>query len=221
MTEPKSDKQVILLIENVRLSLVYAYRPYIGKNDQGKDTKSYKADALIPSGHPALQKVKDAQKKAAQAAWPTNWEQVLMQLASSDKLCLHNAAMNPSRSDKPEYAGMFYVTGNVKVKPRTVVTRGGVNVDTLEDDACAVYSGCWGNMIVAIYGQSPDGGKPNPYGKRINAQLMGLQFLKHDEKFGGSGRIAKPEEFGIAAPDADGAVPMTAAQPSGPGSDLI
>jgi hypothetical protein len=213
------DKQVQLLIENVRISLAYLFRPYVGKSDDGKEQKSYKTDCIITPTHPALQKIKDAQRRVAQAGWPGSWEQVMQQLAAQDKLCLHKGDIG--RADREEYKGNYYITANVKVKPRIVVTRNGANVEIAEDDPCAPYSGCWANVLVAIWPQSPDGGKPSKWGKRINAQLMGVQFLRHDEKFGGGGRIAKVDEFGIVAPDADGAVPMAAAQTSGPGADLI
>jgi hypothetical protein len=44
------------------------------------------------------------------------------------------------------------------------------------------------------------------WGKRVNAQLMGVQKIKDGASFGG-GKVAKLEEFGLAAADADAAAP--------------
>jgi hypothetical protein len=70
-------------------------------------------------------------------------------------------------------------------------------------------------VLIAIYAQGANG-KPSSYGKRVNAQLLGVQFVRHDTRFGG-GRIASVDEFALAPADADGAVPMAAAG----GSSLV
>lgn len=215
----QQNAQIQILIENVRISYAYLYKPYVGKGDDGKETRSYKLHALMPPTHPSLQVVKNAQRAAAAVGWPGAHERVLLELAATDRLCLHDGTIY--KADDPNYAGNKFVSASGKAKPRLVVTRNGANVEVGEDDPCALYSGCWANVMVAIWPQGP-ASKPGKWGKRINAQLMGVQFLRHDEKFGGGGRIARPDEFGIVAAEADGAVPMNPAQAGGaPGSDLI
>jgi hypothetical protein len=197
--------QEIVLIENTRLSYAYLFEPYRGKNDAGKETASYGAHALLPPDHPALAVIRAAQRRVAVAAWGAEAENVLTQLAAQDRLCLHNGDV--SKAGQESYKGMFYVSANGKVQPQIVVTRNGVNVAIAKNDPSAPYSGCWANMFIAIYAQGPNG-KPSQYGKRINAQLTGVQFLRHDTAFGGGGKVARPDEFPtVKGADADGAAP--------------
>jgi hypothetical protein len=205
----QNESQIVVVLENVRLSYVYAFDPYVGKNDQGQETRTYSAHAIMDPTHAGVQKVKDAQRAIAAAGWGPQADAVLQQLLAQDKLCLH--AGDISKMGQEAYKGKVFVSANGKARPRIVVTRGGTNVDIEKNDPYAPYSGCWANMIIAVYGQGTNA-KPNKFGKRINAQLMGLQFLRHDTAFGGGGKIATPDEFPIVAgTDADGAAPVSQA----------
>lgn len=212
-----------------RFSFMNVHSPKLGKNDKGEDTKNFCSHVLfsaaddpgfpMPSavvfGAKAIQAVKDAQRKVAQAGWPGNWEAVLQQLAIQDKLALHDGATKAA--DYPEYAGKFFISANGKKRPPVMTTRGGVNVPVTEADGLA-YGGAWGYLHVAIYAQDADG-KSSGYGKRINSQLMGVHCVKHGDAFGGGGRVAAPEEFvAINAGEAD--APMPAAAATG-GSSLL
>jgi hypothetical protein len=50
------------------------------------------------------------------------------------------------------------------------------------------YSGCYVNVSIDVWAQD------NKYGKRINAQLKGIQFVRDGDAFGG-GAPASPDEF--------------------------
>jgi hypothetical protein len=212
-----------LWLMDVRLSYFYGFDAFEGTNDQGQVTKSYCSHAILEPTHPALEKVRQAMRDVAKAGWgealvasadaqgnPIQlpaWQAVMQQLAAQDRLCLHNG--NVSKAGEEAYAGKFYVSANSKVRPTIVATRGGQNVQVQKGDPDAPYSGCRANVLVSIYCQGPNG-KPSKFGKRINAQLMGVQFVRHDQAFGG-GRVAKLDEFGIVASEADGAAPVAAA----------
>lgn len=199
------ETQIVLLLEHVRFSYFYGFEPFIGKNSEGKETRTYSAHAIFDRTHPAFELVRAAQRKVAAAAWGAQAEAVLAQLAAQDKLCMHDG--NISKMGQDAYKDKIFVSANNSKPPNIIATRGGQNVVIQRNDPYAPYSGCWGNLMVAVYAQSPNS-KPNKWGKRINAQFMGAQFLEHDEKLGGGGRIARPDEFPTVAPaDADGAVP--------------
>lgn len=201
MTTDNQGQKVILLTD-VRLSYFYGFQPMQGTNDAGKATINYCTHAILTPTNPVLAQFRAAQREIAQAGWPSTWENVLKELSGKDRLALHSGDI--SKPGQDGYAGNFFVSANSKVRPTIVETRGGVNVPLVEADG-RPYSGCHANVMVAIYAQGADG-KPSKYGKRINAQLMGVQFLRHGEQFGG-GRVAKPEEFGLTAQDADQAAP--------------
>lgn len=161
----------------------------------------------IVYGAAAIQAVKDAQRKVAQAAWPRNWEAQMAALAHVDKLALHDGVAKAAKY--PEYAGQWYVSANGMKRPTAFQTVKGVNVPVVEKDGL-FYGGAWGVLHVAIYPQGADGRKSD-FGERINAQLMGAHWVKHGDAFGGGGRVAAPEEFQpINAGEADAPAPAAA-----------
>jgi hypothetical protein len=202
--------QIVLTLMNVRLSYFYGFRPMKGKNDEGKETENYCVHAIMAPDHPQLDQVRQAIRAVAAEAWPRNHADVLTQLAAQDRLCIHKGDV--SKAGQEAYAGKFYISANSKVRPTIIETRNGANVPLVESDG-RPYSGSWGNVMVAIYAQGADG-KPGKWGKRVNAQFMGVQHTRHDERFGG-GRVAKPDEFGLAPTDADAAAPEPTADANG------
>lgn len=208
--------QVELMLTNVRLSYADCYTPYVSTNDEGKQTATYGVHCLMDPTDANVAKVKEAQRKVAQAAWGDNWQAILNSIAAKDDACLHKGEV--SRPTEEAYQGKFYVSARSKARPTCVATQGGVNVIVHQGEPLAPYSGCFANVKIAIYAQGANG-KPSKWGKRINAQLMGVQFVRHGDAFGG-GKVARPEEFGIMAEDADGAAPGSFAEDSSV-SDLV
>lgn len=51
------------------------------------------------------------------------------------------------------------------------------------------YSGCYVNASIELWAQD------NDFGKRVNAQLRGVQFLRDGDAFGGGARPADADEF--------------------------
>ena len=51
----------------------------------------------------------------------------------------------------------------------------------ITEDDNVVYAGCYVNAIITLWAQN------NSYGKRVNAQLDGVQFVRDGEPFGDGG----------------------------------
>jgi hypothetical protein len=227
-----------LILENVRVSYLYAYRPFEGKKDDGSISKTFCAHPLLKPDDPQLQKVREAQRSVAKAAWGDTlvdspvgqpdpntgvvtmqkipaWQAVLNELAGVDKLCLHHGSI--SKRGKPEYEGLFFVSANSSKMPGIFCEINGQNVDISNNPGHpqAPYGGAICDIMVSIYAQGPNG-KPNKWGRRINAQFMGVKFKAHAPAFGG-GKIARADEFGVSGAGADAPMPAAA----GPGSDLV
>jgi hypothetical protein len=92
---------------------------------------------------------------------------------SSDRLCLKKN----DDEDRPEYKGMLTIKSSTKKRPM-LINRDKSPV-TEEDNV--LYAGCYVNAIVSLWAQD------NGYGKRINAQLDGIQFVRDGEPFGEAG----------------------------------
>ncbi len=83
------------------------------------------------------------------------------------------------------YEGMWAVKGGNNKRP-TVINRD--KTPLVEEDE-VMYAGCYVNAIVEPWSQS------NQFGKRINANLLGVQFVKDGEVFGNGGTTADTNDF--------------------------
>lgn len=213
-----SSTQVEVMLKNVRLSYAYLAKPYQGKREDGSISETYTCHALMPKDldgkpHPGIELIKAATRQVAQAAWPQDWQAKLQALAAQDKIALHDGDV--TKQGKDGYKGMFFVSANNAQKAPTVLaTIDGQNAVIPEGHPLYPYSGCWANVKVAVWAQSP-ASKPVKWGPRVNVQLMGVQFVKHDSAFGGGGRVADANEFELVAGDADDPAPTAPADATG------
>lgn len=83
------------------------------------------------------------------------------------------------------YADMWAVKASNGKRP-TVINRD--KTPLVEQDE-VVYAGCYVNAIIEPWGQN------NSYGKRINSNLLGVQFVKDGEPFGDGGKTADADDF--------------------------
>lgn len=91
----------------------------------------------------------------------------------SDKLCLKDG----DDLGRDEFVGKMTIKASTKKRP-LVIDR---DKSPIAEDDNIVYAGCYVNAIVSLWAQN------NSYGKRINAQLDGVQFYRDGEPFGDSG----------------------------------
>jgi len=92
---------------------------------------------------------------------------------ASDKVCLKDG----DEMDRPEYAGKMTIKASTKKRP-LVINR---DKSAISEDDNIIYAGCYVNGIVTLWAQN------NQYGKRINAQLDGVQFVRDGDPFGDGG----------------------------------
>ena len=192
MTEKTEDN--VLMLEDVRLAFPQLWTP-VQVNGQGK--AAFSASFLMPPDHPYVAKIKAAIAETAKAKWGAKAGEILQALVAADKVCLHNGDM---KSNLEGYAGNLFVSARGPTRP--LVIDHDPNVKLEEADG-RPYSGCFVNAQIAFWAQQ------NNYGKRINAQLRGVQFLRHGEAFSG-GTVAQPDEFEQVVADADGDAPPMA-----------
>ena len=89
---------------------------------------------------------------------------------SPDKICLKDGEF----VDYDGYAGCMSIKAGSNRRP-TVLGRDKAPV--VEDDNI-VYAGCYVNAVVELWFQD------NSYGKRVNCNLLGIQFAKDGDTFG-------------------------------------
>lgn len=88
----------------------------------------------------------------------------------ADKLCLKDG----DETGRDEYAGKYTLKASTKKRPLVI----GRDQSPITESDNAIYSGCYVNAIVTLWPQN------NQYGKRINAQLDGVQFNRDGDPFG-------------------------------------
>ena len=175
----------MLKIENVRFSYPHLSKPYAGKGEDGKQqTPKYGIVGMLPK------KTHVAAKDLVVEAMNTLLKENDNATVSSDKKFCRNG----DDHDKSEtYGGHWIVSARETKKPSVRTKRGElVTEDAKIDDM--VYGGCWGHILIRPWYQ--DGKKVGAgYGKRVNAGLVGVQFIRDDEPFG-EGRIDDTDAWG-------------------------
>lgn len=167
-------------LENVRLSFPSLFRK---ATFNGVETK-YEGTLLLD---------KDTHKKAIAEIDKSIKAMIADNLKGAklgpDKICMRNG----DDVDYAGYAGMMSFKASNKKRP-LVVNKDRTPV--VEDDNI-IYGGCYVNAVVELWAQS------NEYGKRINANLMGIQFVRDGEPFASGETLSASAFNDISASDFD------------------
>ena len=174
-------------IEGVRLTFPQLFEP---KAVNGQGEPKFSAAFLIPKDHKQLADIKGAIITAATEKWGPKATDVVKQLQAGDKLCLHDG---DGKSDYDGYAGNFFINASNKIRPLVI----GPQREPLVAADGKPYSGSYVTAIVEVWAQD------NQFGKRVNASLLGVQFVKDGERLAGGG-VAAADDF-EALPGAEAA----------------
>ena len=157
------------MINNARLSFPSLFKKASFDGKEGK----YEATLLFPKSD---KKTYEAIKKAIDECKTSNKVKV-----GADKLFIKDG----DDIEYDGYAGMWAVKASNHKRP-TVIHR---DRTPLQEEDEVVYAGCYVNAIVEPWAQN------NQYGKRINANLLGIQFVADGEPFGDGGKVASADDF--------------------------
>jgi hypothetical protein len=161
-------------LRNVRISYPHIFEPY---SYQGEGKPSYSATFLLhKEQHAAL--IKDIVARMKALAGESFKDK---KLPPSDKLCLRDG----DQSGRPESEGHWTMAARESTRP-LVVHR---DMSPLVESDEVIYAGCIVNARIRLWAQD------NKYGRRINANLLGVQFVGDGERLGGRGRLAPESMF--------------------------
>jgi len=138
----------------------------------GAEGDKYEATLLIPKSdtetyNAIMEEVQRLQKEAGIKV-------------PSDKLCIRDG----DDYEYDGYAGHWAIKASNRARP-TIIDR---DKTPLTEDDGVIYGGCYVNAIIQLWLQN------NEYGKRINANLLGVQFAKDGEPFS-TGVTATEDDF--------------------------
>jgi hypothetical protein len=168
-----------IMVRDVRLAFPSLFKP---SAPRGGGEAAFNAAFLLPKDHPQLKEINAALDQVAKDKWGVKAPTILTALRKADKICLHDG---DSKGDYDGFSGNFFISARSKVKPTTLNAN---KEDVLEQDG-VLYSGCYVNASFEIWAQD------NDFGKRINAQLRGVQFRRKGDAFAGGGQPADTDEF--------------------------
>lgn len=157
-------------IQNSRLSFPSLFRTAVFG---GEDTGKYEATFILDKEQHA-EVIKQIQAEAARLM-----KEELKGKIPADKVCMKDG----DEQGRPEFDGAYTIKASTKRRP-LVIDR---DKSPITEEDNRVYAGCYVNAIISLWAQN------NQYGKRINAQLDGVQFVRDGEPFGDGGISA--DEF--------------------------
>lgn len=165
-------------LNNVRLAFPQLFE---AKTVNGEGEPAFSASLLIDPTHPQVKELNAAIDAVAKEKWAAKAEAILKTMRATDKTCLHDGDL------KDQYAGfegMLYVSARSKTRPLVI----DVDKTPLTAKDGKPYAGCYVNASIELWAQD------NNYGKRVNASLRGIQFLRDGDAFAG-GAPASEDEF--------------------------
>ena len=169
-----------MMIKNARLSFPHLYRAHAFNPGQ---TPKFSATLIFDADGATAEAVKAEIKAVAEAKWGAKAPEVLKALNAQNKLCLR------SSEEKADLEG--FEDGTLFINASSTKRPGTFNRDRspLAEDDNKLYPGCYVNAAVEIWAQD------NQYGRRINAELKGVQFAEDGEPLGGGGAPATADDF--------------------------
>lgn len=170
-------------INNVRLSYPNLFKATAFQKDQEpKFSAVFLLDKKLDAKQ--IEAFKAAMKAVAEEKWGVG------KIPKAVKYCLRDGA---EKEDTDGYGSdkVFFSAASAKRIP--VVGR---DLTPLTEQDGKPYAGCYVNAVVRLWAQD------NDFGKRVNAQLRTVQFVKDGEAFGD--KPADPTKEFQALPEEDG-----------------
>lgn len=158
-------------LQNVRLSFPSLFRKAVFN---GEETK-FEATFLLDKEQHA-DKIKEI-KAAISEKVKTDLKGAKI---PSDKICLKDG----DEIDYDGYDGCMSIKASNGKRPLVIDN----DKTPLSEDDNRLYAGCYVNAVIELWAQN------NSWGKRINANLLGVQFFKDGEPFG-DGVSASVDDF--------------------------
>lgn len=176
-----------LKLVNVRLAFPALFE---AKTVNGEGKPAFSASLLLDPSDPQVKTVNQAIDAVAKEKWGAKADAVLKTMRATDKVCLHDGDL---KEQYDGFAGNLYISSRSAARPLVI----DANKSPLTEKDGKPYAGCYVNASIELWAQD------NNYGKRVNASLRGVQFLRDGDAFAG-GAPASEDEFddiSVAAED--------------------
>jgi hypothetical protein len=166
-----------LKLNNVRLAFPALFE---AKTVNGEGEPAFSASLLIDPKDPQVKTINSAIDAVAKEKWGPKATAILTAMRAADKTCLHNGDL---KADYAGFEGQLYVSARSKSRPLVI----GADKAPLAAADGKPYAGCYVHASIELWAQD------NSYGKRVNAQIRGVQFYKDGDAFAGGGAASEDE----------------------------
>lgn len=183
---------VQVLMENVRLAFA---QNIFEKGAVAGGKPNYSCKAIFAPDHPCVKLLADAEETVAKEKWGARAPAQLTAIRKSDTGVVHDGDLKPNWDG---FADNYYLNCNSDNRPG-IYDR---DRTPLAQSDGRPYSGCYVNMRVDIWAMD------NQYGKKINATLLGLQFVRDGDSFAAGAPPAEADDFPELAVDDKQADPL-------------
>ena len=171
-----------VMLKNVRLSFPDLFEAVEFKTGDGKPR--FNATFLIERGSENDKKIEAAIVEAAKEQFGAKYEKLVAGMRGNvHKFCY----LDGDLKECDGYEGMNYLAAHSKIRPKVL----DADKTPLTAQDGKPYAGCYVNGVIRVWAQD------NKFGKRINASLEAIQFVKDGEPLG-----APPVDLSVL-PDVD------------------
>lgn len=180
-----------LKLKNLRLAFPALFE---AKTVNGEGKPAFSAALLIDPADPQVKDINAAIDQVAKDKWGAKADVMLKAMRAADKLALHDGDLKAQYDGFP---GNLYISARSATRPLVIDS----DKSPLVEADGKPYAGCYVNVSIELWAQD------NNYGKRINASLGGVQFLRDGDAFAGGGAASEDEFDDVTAgADADSLV---------------
>lgn len=159
----------MIRIDNVRGSYVHLDKPYAGRSEDDEGNKAVPKFSIIGI---LPKETHEEAKELIVAEMKRILDEKKMKVAKDKKFI-----RDGDDQEKDEYENSWTVSAREERKPKCRDRTGNL-VEDRDEIAEMFQSGYWFNILIRPWVQD------NKFGKRLNAGLVAVQFVKKDETFG-------------------------------------
>lgn len=173
-----------IAIKNARLAFPTLWTPR--KASDAPDAKAkFGATFILEPSNPVVEEIAKAIVEVAKAKWADKHAGILSKLKEDKRICFSRQPKANSNGEPYDgFVGMCWISASADVRPGVF----DANRSPLTSADGRPYGGCYVNGSIELWAQD------NKYGKRINATLRGVQFLRDGDAFAAT-RPAQADEF--------------------------
>lgn len=153
--------------------------PKTGKTGEPQHSVTFILDRNNPQARAVIEA---EEERVAKEKWGAKADAILAEIRANNRGAIKKGELKASYDGFP---GNDFIACNNKTRP-TIVNIDGSQLSARDG---VVYAGCYSIGHITLWAQD------NAYGKRINANVTGLQFTRDGDAFGGGAAPSAPDEF--------------------------